>query len=419
MVDSRLCPVQSAHRRLRDVHQYWHDTAESYMDPDGFRRSLNSAIQELRNVSFLVQKEKDSLPGFDTWYTEWQNEARQDPVMRWIVESRNRIVKQGDLDLLSSMTARYHVDWVASGEISIDFPPRTPLLLAAHQILEQMGFPPFGFVTIRRRWTDYALAGRELLDALNGPYSRCAELLDRAHGAVGADACPLTLATSDCPNDTSLPECMANADRHYEVSIDAASGQVNSLRHVIVHWDEATLAMASERYGSGDQYASMIRGVDAIGAIDGFLHMGRQILAVEDDVIIMVAFFDEAHVIHMESAAPPADHFGKVLLADQIATTALNKGAHGVLVSADSWFAPLTHSDVDIVPLAQRSDRREALWVVAATKDGKLAAKWLPYTRHEDGTATFEDVVVDSSPRGPQYLEALRRAWGVAEWRAA
>ena len=62
------CPLPNAHRRLSECHRLWHHAAETYDDPEGFRTQLNALLQALRNVTFVLQKEKRSIPEFDAWY---------------------------------------------------------------------------------------------------------------------------------------------------------------------------------------------------------------------------------------------------------------------------------------------------------------------------------------------------------------
>jgi hypothetical protein len=72
-VDSHLnsCPLASIDRRLEDVHQQWHQAEKSYFEPGGFRLSIQTAIQTLRTVTFVLQHQKNMIPDFDAWYGEW------------------------------------------------------------------------------------------------------------------------------------------------------------------------------------------------------------------------------------------------------------------------------------------------------------------------------------------------------------
>ena len=82
---------------MEDAHRLWHHALESYFDPEAFRVALQNCIQTLRTVTWLLQNNKRHIPNFDAWYSAWQDKMRADNVMRWLVNSRNKIEKQGDL----------------------------------------------------------------------------------------------------------------------------------------------------------------------------------------------------------------------------------------------------------------------------------------------------------------------------------
>ncbi len=76
---SSVCPLSGVDRRLEDVHQLWHQAEAAYFDPDGFRLAIQTAIQTLRTVTFVLQKQKVNIPNFDTWYVGWQRKLKAGP----------------------------------------------------------------------------------------------------------------------------------------------------------------------------------------------------------------------------------------------------------------------------------------------------------------------------------------------------
>ena len=111
------CPLAAVDQRLADAHKLWHQAEAAYFDPDGFRLAVQNAIQSLRSVTFILQNHKAVIPNFTQWYGdyvdetrgkrgEWQNRLRADPLMRWMVEARNKIEKRGDLELIVSCARR-------------------------------------------------------------------------------------------------------------------------------------------------------------------------------------------------------------------------------------------------------------------------------------------------------------------------
>ena len=106
------CPIPAAHNRLEEAHRLWHKAAQEYEDPISFRTNLNACIQALRNVTFVLQKQKSNIPNFESWYSEWQRRMKADAILNWIVQARNKIVKEGDLETKSiargSVLANYY-----------------------------------------------------------------------------------------------------------------------------------------------------------------------------------------------------------------------------------------------------------------------------------------------------------------------
>src|SRR5262249_42462206 len=150
------CPIPNTHRRLEEAHRLWHRGAQGYEDPDEFRTQLNALIQALRNVTFVLQKEHGAIPNFAAWYEPWQEILKQDGVLRWLVQARNFIVKQGDLETHSPATAWIQASWDIPQTVTFEVPPLVPTLAIAAKILVEQDIPDDvrdqGILTVERRW---------------------------------------------------------------------------------------------------------------------------------------------------------------------------------------------------------------------------------------------------------------------------
>lgn len=69
--------------------------AKEYHNPTNFIASADALIQSLRNFTFFLQSKKNEIPEFEQWYKPWQALMKENPYMRFIVDMRNSIVKQG------------------------------------------------------------------------------------------------------------------------------------------------------------------------------------------------------------------------------------------------------------------------------------------------------------------------------------
>lgn len=70
---------------------------ENYHNPNEFQFNLNAFIQAFRNITFMLQSEKDKPVGFDEWYTKKQEEMRNHEILRKFVNARNIVVKNDTL----------------------------------------------------------------------------------------------------------------------------------------------------------------------------------------------------------------------------------------------------------------------------------------------------------------------------------
>jgi hypothetical protein len=93
----KSCPLPKTHSRLRQTHDLWHEMQRAYADADEFVTKLNACRPAARSVSFVLQKELSDQPWFEEWYAGWRERMREDPRMRWLVQARNTVEKEGDL----------------------------------------------------------------------------------------------------------------------------------------------------------------------------------------------------------------------------------------------------------------------------------------------------------------------------------
>jgi hypothetical protein len=140
-----------------DLHEDIHRVVEAYNDANEFRRTLNSAIQTARGVTFLLQKRKAKWSDFDLWYSDWQDNARTNKVLSWSVSARNRVVKEEDLNTLSQAKISYYGERLLEAEQSIEVDPRTTVDEILAQFAGLAAETPAGrpaWIHIERRWVE-------------------------------------------------------------------------------------------------------------------------------------------------------------------------------------------------------------------------------------------------------------------------
>jgi hypothetical protein len=207
------CPLAATHSRLSEAHRHFHEAEANYSDPEAFTAYLNSCIQSLRNVTFVLQKSKGLILGFEQWYQPWQNRMRDDPVLRWLVEARNQIVKCGDLETHSVANIAIVDDYSDSQVMQVPFPPTRSLEALSEDLIDRALLPAelkrASILRIERRWVASDLPQFELLHVLAHGYTTLAYLIQDAHRPLSR-----AIATTDLPEQ--LPgqplSCMANLE---------------------------------------------------------------------------------------------------------------------------------------------------------------------------------------------------------------
>ena len=178
------CPVSNAEKRLADAASYWKRAHDSYFDPDEFRRNVQSSIQAFRSVTWLLQKAKDSISDFESWYGAKQDAMREDKRLRWLVAARNQIEKQGDLDTKSKFIVEHVDSWLPAEKRVFDLPPaldpRTPRR-SSLQPFRTRNVQEGAVLKVSREWIDSELPEEGILSLLVHVYSRLQEVLLEAH----------------------------------------------------------------------------------------------------------------------------------------------------------------------------------------------------------------------------------------------
>lgn len=172
------CPIPNSHRRLLEAHTLWHAAEQAYANEDLFRIHLNSVIQALRNTTWVLQNEKRAIPEFPAWYGSWQERVQADGAMRWLVEARNEVVKQGDLVTKSTARVGIIASWLdnrvlGETEVRAVLGPRDVAAAIAADMknagqsaeLERAKREDAAIV-VERRWVVDTMPDRELLELL-------------------------------------------------------------------------------------------------------------------------------------------------------------------------------------------------------------------------------------------------------------
>lgn len=205
-------------RRLRDLSRQLINCGETYFSPDLFRQNTNQFLQTSRTVTFIIQKNKHDIPGYESWYQDhvlgpW----KQDEVMTWAKDARNVIEKEGDLDMRSALRAAVMFSHDPNEDVEVKT-SRPHLLQADVNKIAKVakdnlptGVLDAAVLRIERRWVANTLPDSELVYALTYVYARiyqvCKDLAEHLGGKL----------------DASIP---------HPTSLDPASNDVSKARYI-------------------------------------------------------------------------------------------------------------------------------------------------------------------------------------------
>ena len=182
-------------KRLHDMKQLISQAESTYFDPDLFRLNINNAIQTSRTITFLIQKEKQDIPDYESWYQKNVLEPfAQSKIMTWLKDARNTIEKEGDLATDSFWRAQLLFSYTEPGpEITAD--TREGLFMEVRSLVRraQALVPPGTYndsaIVIDRKWVASSLPEFELIDAVTYGYQALKRVVDALDEHVGeADA---------------------------------------------------------------------------------------------------------------------------------------------------------------------------------------------------------------------------------------
>jgi hypothetical protein len=378
--EDRVCPLGNVHRRMDDAHRLWHQALEAYFNPDRFRVALQSCIQALRTITWLLQNHKGLIPDFEGWYGEWQTRMRADPIMRWLVEARNRIEKRGDLESQSKVRAQIiasYLNELPTLEVearlfeTLDtLFARIPRVVLEKQVLEH------GVLKVERRWVATDLPGFELLDALAHVYGMLARLVGDAHQQLGLPT-PTTMlmegddirpAAGGGPEDGRLP-CMVAVDAQRSVLISLKTGQRLEFERRPRDLAKADLELCEAKYGPVDA----IRPDEDINTLRAlaqwYFKVARRVFLTDGYHSPMALLIrDNKPIIHLEIRFD--DRSQKYLMMRHLAAEVEMCNANAVILINEIWRGESNPQEPFVYP-SEMQDRSEHLALSACSLPGE------------------------------------------------
>jgi len=424
MTQSNLLPAIS---RLREAYGLWHEAAKNYGSPDEFRTYLNACIQALRNVTFVLQKQKSGIDNFEEWYSQWQAALKADKIMAWCVTARNCIVKQGDLETRSIALAAYVASYLEAPKHEFEVDPFVDTAEIAKKIVSKH-LPKYlhqeGYLKVERRWIDKGLPEYELLEVLSYAFSVLTQLVMDVQTRQGPKFSKqkenieeaFSKSASAIQIDKSvIPYCMSSHADWRTVWVKLPSMQI--MQYVVK--DRAGELVSKEKilkkYGLASPSETKEQS-ELLKQALYFLEQAKRMLTVDKHLITAVFLISadkKLTILPLEFE----DHDQKYVMWDIVASELERRDANAIIVIGEAWVAEFDPQNPTRRP-EDASERKEAIKVNALAKDGENFAITVPFTR-KWRKIRFQDEIYHDDKYTANFLDPIRRVWGLSRNRTS
>ena len=372
--------------------------------------------------------------------------------MRWLVEARNRVIKQGELEAHSTAraTVRSYEDY-AFAELPVPpmiptpgrrgvgrlhglaVPPmdvRVPLIVRwpVEEIAKHIAarglprLPPSilqrSFLSVERRWVASDLPDQELLEALSHCYGVLSHVVREAHEKCGARyvICDEGSGETSIPTDHlggRLP-CMVLNRYERTALISLSSGVPVRPFHERQNVDKAKLKVAKKRYRLDKQPDPNAEPSEAAphDMARSVVEISKAIL-VKDKRLVPVAWLKGADgKWSFYGLQPPEDDADKALLMYLLAAHVERVGATAVIYVSEVWIGSEESAARGYRP-TDAPDRKEAILVAVLVKGEPTSALQVEFTRTLFGKIKFSETQeLEQVPGAVFWLSPILRLWG-------
>jgi hypothetical protein len=402
-------------RRLKDLGQILTNCSSTYFDPDLFRMNTNQFLQTARTVTFIIQKNKSSIPDYDAWYQRHVIDSwRGDDIMQWAKESRNTIEKEGDLSLHSTLRVTLIFSYLEEQDVTIDC-GCAGLLNAGVKKLVRLaqkqlptGVSDAAAVKMERRWVANSLPTWELLHALAYIYTcifRCCEQLTHH---------------LDAELESTVP-ASSEFDKLRELARQVAYVK---LRGLGLHRVESEGVHRDPQFKPPDRFRAVLDDMRRTSGPPANLHETVHLYAqlanatfqhFGNHVPMLFVFDDNWRLIDMLTTYFE-DQADKFIFWRTVADRLARVRAHGAIWIAESWLKET--SRVNVMAIRNMPIVGERLHVVGFDKTGaKEQSAWEIIRTENEATPelrhlpTETDIEADGTPF---FLVPAMRALGIA-----
>lgn len=397
------CPIPQTHDRLNQAFSIFDDIINHYQEPEKFTTTLNNLIQALRNVTFILQAEREKIPDFDKWYPSKQDAMKSDDVMVWLNDARVHIVHRGDLEKKSYLhiKVKTHYDEVIFSE---EFDPylSTEEAGALFRKLFKLKLPEYlveeTILEVERAWIIEKYPKAEVVDILIYCLSQLVNIVYLAH----EEACKVDaiLCVKNIIVEPGIDFMVALHNRvkkgricHIMYKDGSSLVQEQTLfnpTEKVSEDDETHMVRATKRYGIPKEIMRLMNtsGADLpFNNVKYHIEMAKHLFAIDGQVVMVVFLYfpDQPPIIIEPDMSQPANRY---TMMEKIAEKVEETHCEAVVIVGEMWSGEMPKDGEEPIPARHQKDRKEFVSILA-TSPTKTTKHVIEIIREENGGATL------------------------------
>lgn len=402
-------------KRLADLAHLLLQCHHNYMEPEQFRRSINQFLQTARTVTFIIQKNKDSIPEYDEWYANnvlepWKN----DELMKWAKDARNTIEKEGDLDLYSTISLKLFFGYLEETDLNLEMSDPQLLHAGVKKLVRiaqkklPSGVSHSAAIKVSRRWVADSLPNYELLGVICIVYRKIYEMCSSL--ALQANA-EMDQKTPD-PSDFDEIAQETRQTRYFKLS-SLGSFSMKTKRKSIRRDD-----LSDEIIAEIEKNRVPLKANRSIDGIQEWLSSMAEITFDRDGYHVPMAFLYSAAWVPIDMISfQPNDTTDKYIIWRDLGDRVRAKSAHAISFIGEAWIRQATN--LRDHPISSQPIIGEQLQVVTLDRTGNYReTRWDIIRNNNKPSLSRIDIQDLSHDQLPTFLAPVMSAFGLSELRA-
>ena len=404
-------------RRLKESAKFWYQCADEYHSLDDFLSSLNALVQSLRNITFILQSNKNLIPNFEDWYSKQVNALESDEPLKKLNDARVEVVHRGDLKLKSyaimslvNWENKPLLQWKIDPLEDINKVSLPPIPDEIRDLLSKKYREPL--VCVERKWIVESLSDFEVLQTLSYCYRKLRTVVVDAYIQSGISILESEIEKIEKDNYLLLGEIPEDKRIAY---FNLQYEKIN-LKKKKFKTTAESIEKAKNRYGlpKFKKIKKHLQRKDPLLDFEYYLESAKIILK-KDGNHIPIAFLYSGDK-NLEILPIPSNN--RTELYAQIRNLAkkikMNKNATGIVIINEMWISNAEDCLGKGIFPENDSKSEELLSIVAIRKDGFAKIAMETFNRHK-GVINFDKSLEGISMESFYALKPILEAWGLTD----